>query len=60
MFKFLLGALAVAVLVGYGVITTEDVEGVGRTAVNIINDGATYVKEHTDPTLEETIRERLQ
>jgi len=60
MFKFLLGALAVAVLVGYGVITTEDVEGVGRTAVNIINDGATYVKERTDPTLEETIRERLQ
>lgn len=60
MFKFLLGALAVAVLVGYGVITTEDVEGVGKTAVNIINDGATYVKERTDPTLEDTIRDRLQ
>lgn len=60
MFKFVLGALTVAVLVGYGVITTEDVEGVGRTAVNIINDGATYVKERTDPTLEQRVSEVLK
>ena len=60
MFKFILGAVTVAVLVGYGVVTTEDVEGVGRTAVNIINDGAAYVKDRTDPTLEDTIRERLK
>jgi hypothetical protein len=60
MFKFVLGALTVAVLVGYGVITTEDVEGVGRTAVNIINDGATYVKQQTDPNLQDRIKESLQ
>jgi hypothetical protein len=60
MFKFLLGALTVAVLVGYGVITTEDVEGVGRTAVNIINDGAAYVKEQTDPTLVERITDEVR
>ena len=60
MFKFILGALTVAVLVGYGIITTEDVEGVGRTAVNIINDGATYVKERTDPTLVERITDEVR
>ena len=60
MFKFVLGALSVAVLVGYGIITTEDVEGVGRTAVTIINDGATYIKESTDPTLEQQIKDRLK
>ena len=60
MFKFLLGAVTVAVLVGYGIITTEDVEGVGKTAVNIINDGATYVKQHTDPTLVERITDEVR
>lgn len=60
MFKFVLGALTVAVLVGYGVITTEDVEGVGRTAVNVINDGASYVKERTDPTLEQRIQDAVK
>ena len=60
MFKFILGALTVAVLVGYGVVTTQDVESVGRTAVNIINDGATYVKQQTDPALQDRIKESLQ
>ena len=60
MFKFLLGAVTVAVLVGYGIITTEDVETVGNTAVNIINDGATYVKERTDPTLVERITDEVR
>lgn len=59
MFKFVLGALTVAVLVGYGVITTEDVEGVGRTAVNTINEAATYVKERTDPSLTEQLGETV-
>lgn len=60
MLKFVLGALTVAVLVGYGVITTEDVESVGRTAVNVINDGATYVKDRTDPSLEQRVREAIK
>lgn len=59
MFKFILGAVTVAVLVGYGVVTTEDVEGVGRAAVNIINDGASYVKSQTDPTLLERAGEAI-
>lgn len=37
MFKFIAGAVAVVVLVGYGVITTEHVSQAGDRAVNGIN-----------------------
>lgn len=48
MFKFILGAVTVVVLIGYGIVTTDDLERAGDTTVRIINDAATYVKERTD------------
>ena len=64
MFKFILGAAAVVALVGYGVVTTDDIESAGDAVVNGINSAATYVKEQTDPTTREqitsTVREALE
>ena len=48
MFKFILGAAAVVALVGYGVITTDDIERAGSTVVEGINTAATYVKDSTE------------
>lgn len=59
MFKFILGAAAVVALVGYGVITTDDIETAGDTVVNGINSAATYVKERTDPSTQDQIRNTI-
>lgn len=60
MFKFILGAAAVVALVGYGVVTTEDIERAGDTVVEGINSAAAYVKQQTDPTVAERIGERVR
>ena len=60
MFKFILGAVTVVVLIGYGIVTTDDLERAGDTTVRIINDAATYVKERTDPTLVERITDEVR
>lgn len=57
MFKFLLGAVAVVALVGYGVITTEDIERAGDT----VREGLhTVFEKGAEVTREPNIFERTQ
>lgn len=64
MLKFLAGIVVMIALVGYGVITTDDVEGWGDKLVDGVNSVATSVKEATDKTAmeqaQEAINERLK
>lgn len=60
MFKILLGAAIVVGLVGYGVITPETVEDAGARMKQGINNGAAWVKEQTEPTIEERVREAIK
>lgn len=60
MLKMLLGAAIVVGLVGYGVVTTNDIERAGDAVKNTVNAGASWVKEQTDPTIEQRIREAVQ
>ena len=48
MFKFALGVAVTVALVGYGVITTQDLERAGNAVVQGINTGADYVQRATD------------
>jgi hypothetical protein len=50
MFKVLLGAGLVVVLVGYGVLTPQTLEEAGARAKAGINNGAAWVKDNTDPS----------
>lgn len=50
MFKVLLGAGLVVVLVGYGVLTPQTLEEAGARAKTGINNGAAWVKDNTDPS----------
>jgi hypothetical protein len=36
MFKMLLGAAAVILLVGFGIVSTEDIQSAGNTAANFV------------------------
>ena len=60
MFKMLLGAAVVVALVGYGVITPDTLEDAGARMKTGINNGAAWVKDQTDPTLEQTVRGALK
>ena len=60
MFKMLLGAAVVVALVGYGVITPDTLEDAGARMKAGINNGAAWVKDQTDPTLEQTVRGALK
>ena len=55
MFKILLGAGIVVALVGYGVLTPETLEDAGARMKTGINNGAAWVKENTDPTVQERV-----
>jgi hypothetical protein len=57
MFKMLLGAAVVVALVGYGVVTPDTLEDAGARMKTGINNGAAWVKEQTDPTLEQRLGE---
>jgi hypothetical protein len=57
MFKMLLGAAVVVALVGYGVVTPDTLEDAGARMKTGINNGAAWVKERTDPTLEQRLGE---
>ena len=50
MFKVLLGAGLVVVLVGYGVLTPQTLEEAGARAKAGINNAAAWVKDNTDPS----------
>lgn len=60
MLKMLLGAAIVVGLVGYGVITTDDIEAAGNTVKNTVNAGAAWVKEQTDPSALDQAKELLK
>jgi hypothetical protein len=60
MFKILLGAAIVVALVGYGVLTPETLEDAGARMKTGINNGAAWVKEQTDPTLEQRVGELVK
>ena len=60
MFKMLLGAAIVVALVGYGVLTPETLEDAGARMKTGINNGAAWVKEQTDPTLADRIKEEIK
>ena len=55
MVKILLGAGIVVALVGYGVLTPETLEDAGARMKTGINNGAAWVKENTDPTVQERV-----
>ena len=60
MFKMILGGLLVVGLVGYGVITTDDIEAAGSTVKNTVNSGAAWVKEQTDPSALDQAKDLLK
>ena len=60
MFKMLLGAAIVVALVGYGVLTPETLEDAGARMKTGINNGAAWVKEQTDPALEQRVGELVK
>lgn len=49
MFRMLLGAAIVIALVGYGVLTPETLEDAGARMKQGINNGASWIKEKTEP-----------
>ena len=55
MFKILLGAGIVVALVGYGVLTPETLEDAGARMKTGINNGAAWVKDNTDPTVQQRV-----
>ena len=60
MLKMLLGAAIVVGLVGYGVITTDDIDDAGKVVKNSVNAGASWLKEKTDPDLLDQVKEGLK
>ena len=60
MLKMLLGAAIVVGLVGYGIITTNDIEDAGKVVKNSVNAGAAWVKEKTDPNALDQARDLLK
>ena len=53
MIKMLFGAAVVVALVGYGVVTPDTIEDAGARMKQGINNGAAWVKDNTDPTIQE-------
>jgi hypothetical protein len=60
MLKMILGGLLVVGLVGYGIITTDDIEAAGSTVKNTVNAGAAWVKEQTDPSALDQAKDLLK
>ena len=60
MLKMILGGLLVVGLVGYGIITTDDIEAAGSTVKNTVNAGAAWVKEQTDPSALDQAKDLLR
>ena len=59
MLKMLIGAAIVVALVGYGVITPDTLADWGDTLRQWINDGASAVKDATEGTAMDAIKEQL-
>ena len=59
MLKMLIGAAILVALVGYGVITPDTLADWGDTLRQWINDGASAVKDATEGTAMDAIKEQL-
>ena len=60
MIKMLIGAAIVIALVGYGVVTPETLEDAGAKMKQGINDGASWIKEKTDPDTYDKVKDILE
>ena len=60
MLKMILGGLIVVGLVGYGIVTTDDIEAAGSTVKNTVNASAAWVKEQTEPSALDQAKELLK
>jgi len=60
MLRVLLGAAIVVALVGYGVLTPETLEDAGQRMKTGINNGASWVKEQTEPNTLDELANKLK
>jgi len=59
MLRILIGAAIVVALVGYGVLTPETLEDAGQRMKQGINNGASWIKEKTDPDMLDQIKDKI-
>ena len=59
MLKMLIGAAIVVALVGYGILTPETLENAGARMKQGINNGASWIKENTEPSTLDQIKSQL-
>jgi len=59
MLKMLIGAAIVVALVGYGVSTPETLEDAGQRMKQGINNGASWIKEKTEPDMLDQIKDKI-
>ena len=59
MLRILIGAAIVVALVGYGVLTPETLEDAGARMKQGINNGASWIKEKTDPDMLDQIKDKI-
>jgi len=59
MLKMLIGAAIVVALVGYGILTPETLEDAGARMKQGINNGASWIKENTEPSTLDQIKSQL-
>ena len=59
MLRILIGAAIVVALVGYGILTPETLEDAGARMKQGINNGASWIKEKTDPDTLEQIKDKI-
>jgi len=59
MLKMLIGAAIVVALVGYGVLTPETLEDAGQRMKQGINNGASWIKEKTEPDMLDQIKDKI-
>ena len=60
MIKMLIGAAIVIALVGYGVVTPDTLEDAGDKMKQGINNGASWIKEKTDPDTYDKVKDILE
>lgn len=60
MIKMLIGAAIVIALVGYGVVTPDTLEDAGAKMKQGINNGASWIKEKTDPDTYDKVKDILE
>jgi xanthosine utilization system XapX-like protein len=59
MLRILIGAAIVVALVGYGVLTPETLQDAGDRMKQGINNGASWIKEKTDPDMLDQIKDKI-